>query len=332
MEVFIAKAGKRSGPFTPFQIRGKYDRGTLRPEDHIWFEGAENWLPASWILERKEFEKATRLQKDAFSLLGVDAPKSLTYTDAERLIHGAAREQGREKEIQTWLDSKGATIYLVGPSGETSGPFPQALVTEWFSLSLIAKDAWIYIAWEEVWKRFSDCPGIYWLSDGVCRSGNVPHRFNSPDRYQKRSTQTQHTYLRHLGCPFATEQLDFHFADWIIHQLEGVFPWRADLAVRREIEDEGQDPNFWHADPATEKQIAYLETQDIYLDPGATKGEAAALIDPASDAQRRRLNFYGTRLPQHLTKQYASTLIDAHIRKHPESEEQYQQWKRDNGF
>ena len=135
-----------------------------------------------------------------------------------------------------------------------------------------------------------------------------------------------------MGGPFAPESFDFHLLNWLAGHLSGIFPERRDQATERQIDAEGQDPNFWHADPATDKQKAYLETQDVFLDPGATKGEAAALIDPASDAQRRRLNFYGICVPQNLTKRYASTLIDDHLKKHPESEEQYQQWKQDNGY
>jgi hypothetical protein len=206
------------------------------------------------------------------------------------------------------------------------------LVREWFALRFLQSNAWMLVLGEQEWKPLWEFSEIYLLKDGTCRSGDASEYYNSPDRYQKPSTPSQRAYLHHLGCPFPVEDLDFHLAERLIRQISGACPFRVEPEMESQIEDERNDPNFWHCDPASEKQRAYLQTIGIHLSADATKGEAACLIDPASDAQRRRLNFYGSRLPQFLTKQYASKMIDDHIQRRPESEGPYQQWKRDNGI
>ena len=104
MEVFIAQRGKTSGPFTPHQIRSKYDRGTLRPEDHIWYEGAPEWMPASWITEWQEFTKATAEQKDAVRYLHANTGRELMFLEAEALIAKLAQEQKAEKRLAAWRE------------------------------------------------------------------------------------------------------------------------------------------------------------------------------------------------------------------------------------
>jgi hypothetical protein len=49
--------------------------------------------------------------------------------------------------------------------------------------------------------------------------------------------------------------------------------------------------------------------------------------EPATEAQRRKLHFYGRRCPDQLTKGHASDMIDDAMARHPEKEDVYQQWK-----
>ena len=227
---------------------------------------------------------------------------------------------------------RGTKFFLVDSHNNAVGPFPWILVREWYALSLLADKAWVCEAGQETWRGLYEFPGLFTLPPSLSSPSSSLSHYRSAERFRKPSTPDQHAYLRRLGCPFATEHLDFHLLLSITSQLVSVFPDRCEPATAEQIEADSQDPNFWHSDPASAKQKAYLETRGIFLEPGATKGEAAALIDPASEAQVRRLNFYGVCLPHHLTKQYASTLIDTYICKHPETEERYQQWKRDNGI
>ncbi len=59
-----------------------------------------------------------------------------------------------------------------------------------------------------------------------------------------------------------------------------------------------------------------------------TDPDAPWRSEPATDAQKRKLRFYGGRFSDHLTKGEASELIDDAMARHPEKEEQYQQWKK----
>ena len=221
---------------------------------------------------------------------------------------------------------------MVSPAGKTVGPFPWTLVRGWFALGLIPENAWACVAGEEVWQGLYEFPEVCPLEGTTIKQDSSVTHYISTDRFRKPSTTKQHAYLQTLDCPFTTENLDWHLTSWITGQLSTLFPEKCNSAIEREIDEDSQDPNFWHSEPATAKQISYLESRGISLRADATKGEAAALIDPASEGQVRRLKFYGTRLPQYLTKRYASTLINMHIRKHPESEAKYQQWKLDNGI
>jgi GYF domain 2 len=87
----------------------------------------------------------------------------------------------------------------------------------------------------------------------------------------------------------------------------------------------------WDDDPATERQLDYLRDLGATVSPDISKGEASELIDhlchQASDAQKRRLNFYRLDFDPHITKDQASTLIDRYRTRHPESEDAYQKWK-----
>jgi hypothetical protein len=64
-----------------------------------------------------------------------------------------------------------------------------------------------------------------------------------------------------------------------------------------------------------------------YHDP-LSDSNAPWRLEPATDAQKRKLRFYGCRFSDHLTKGAASELIDDAMARHPEKEEQYQQWKK----
>jgi hypothetical protein len=84
-------------------------------------------------------------------------------------------------------------------------------------------------------------------------------------------------------------------------------------------------------EPATEKQIAYLKVLGAPI-PGYLGIRAASNLieewkDRASDAQKRRLNFYKLEHAANITREQATALIDSYKAQHPESEAAYQEWK-----
>jgi hypothetical protein len=64
-----------------------------------------------------------------------------------------------------------------------------------------------------------------------------------------------------------------------------------------------------------------------YHDP-LTDPDAPWRRESATEAQKRKLRFYGRRFPDHVTKGEAAELIDDAMARHPEKEEKYQQWKK----
>jgi hypothetical protein len=87
-------------------------------------------------------------------------------------------------------------------------------------------------------------------------------------------------------------------------------------------------------EPATEKQIAYLKVLGAPVPDYLGIREAADLIEKwkvgASDAQKRRLDFYQLTYDRDITREQAATLIDDYKARHPESEAAYQEWKMRN--
>lgn len=87
-------------------------------------------------------------------------------------------------------------------------------------------------------------------------------------------------------------------------------------------------------EPATEKQLAYLKVLGAPIPNYLGIREAADLIDEwknrVSDAQKRRLNFYGIKYEPNITREQATALIDSYKEKYPESEAAYQTWKLQN--
>jgi hypothetical protein len=89
-------------------------------------------------------------------------------------------------------------------------------------------------------------------------------------------------------------------------------------------------PN-WGDEPATERQLNYLRDLGAHSSPDISKAEASEIIEriknQASDAQKRRLIFYGLNFDPHITKEEAASLIDCYRERYPESEDAYQEWK-----
>ena len=103
-------------------------------------------------------------------------------------------------------------------------------------------------------------------------------------------------------------------------------------SLSAEIDDNTAEE--WDSDPATERQLDFLRDLGATVSSEITKAEASELIErlthKASDAQKRRLNFYRLEFDPDITKEQASTLIDCYRERHPESEDAYQEWKIQN--
>jgi hypothetical protein len=100
--------------------------------------------------------------------------------------------------------------------------------------------------------------------------------------------------------------------------------------------DESEGSEALGDEPATEKQIAYLKVLGAPIPPYLGLRAAADLIDEwknrASDAQKRRLNFYKLAYNPNISREEANALIDSYKAEHPQSEEAYQEWKINNGI
>jgi hypothetical protein len=115
----------------------------------------------------------------------------------------------------------------------------------------------------------------------------------------------------------------------------------AKLLVRRypelRFEWTAADENPVNPDePATEKQISYLKILGAPVPDILSIREASDLIERwknrVSDAQKRRLDFYGLKYDANITREQANMLIDRFKEANPESEEAYQAWKIKNGI
>lgn len=102
MEVYLTKDGKKSGPFTPHQVRSKLDRGTIGSDEVVWFEGLTQPIPVSGIASRVEFRKATPEQKDAIRFLGHRIDRSLMYLEADAFIEKTAAAENKVEALAEW--------------------------------------------------------------------------------------------------------------------------------------------------------------------------------------------------------------------------------------
>lgn len=132
-------------------------------------------------------------------------------------------------------------------------------------------------------------------------------------------------YLKTLGCPIPLDRLNRATARSWAGTLEAKYPDRANEVEYWATKEEafGETPTALPTDP-TLKQIKYLRSIGTELPPGTTRRDASRLIGgEATDGQIRRLRFYGI-YEENLSKEEATSLIDAYRREHPDSEAAYQ--------
>ncbi len=216
-------------------------------------------------------------------------------------------------------------MYLVDDEGHTAGPFAWTLVREWVALSLVSSSSPVFLEGETTWKTVAELPELQQLPKSLSSVERAPGRYLAADRLRLPSIPCQHSYARALGCPFDPTQIDRHLLAHVIWSLSCEFPDRVDPAIATEA-DEASD---WHNDPATDRQIDYLRSIGVSVENSLTKGRACQLIGgEPTEGQLRRLKFYRITPSPYLTKEEASELIDAYMMQHPESEEEYQAWKR----
>jgi hypothetical protein len=92
-------------------------------------------------------------------------------------------------------------------------------------------------------------------------------------------------------------------------------------------------------DPATERQLALLQSLSVDVPPNLCKAAASNLIsatyarrwqgDPITEAQMGRLRRYGIHHTAETTKGEAARLIDAWLKAHPNAEARHQRQKAD---
>lgn len=102
MEVYLIKNGKRSGPFTPHQVRAKLDRGIISACELVWFEALTEPVSAESIAGRIEFSKATEEQKEVIRFLGHRVERGLMFPDAESFIERIATAENKVAELAEW--------------------------------------------------------------------------------------------------------------------------------------------------------------------------------------------------------------------------------------
>lgn len=102
MEVYIISNGKKSGPFTPHQVRTKVDRGSINARDLVWFEALTEPISAESIAGRIEFSKATEEQKEAIRFLGHRVERGIMFLDAESFIERIAAAENKVAELAEW--------------------------------------------------------------------------------------------------------------------------------------------------------------------------------------------------------------------------------------
>ena len=90
---YVARSGKKAGPYTAAILRKLANEGLLSPDDLIWKEGISDWIPASRI--EKLFPKPSNQQTQASS--------------ADRSTDALVGELRRKQRVESGMDRHGRT-------------------------------------------------------------------------------------------------------------------------------------------------------------------------------------------------------------------------------
>src|SRR5260221_4284481 len=45
MQIYIHRNNQQLGPFTEAEIKAQLASGTISPQDHVWWQGQQGWIP-----------------------------------------------------------------------------------------------------------------------------------------------------------------------------------------------------------------------------------------------------------------------------------------------
>lgn len=125
MRIFLAENSQKTGPFDPWEVRGRLERGEITPEMLGWHEGCETWvrlkdLPALGMLDRPDDhmppplplpDEATGKSRELNPASGSQA--DLLYPDGE-LPRPWSRFLARFMDMLIWLTLCVAFLRLAG--------------------------------------------------------------------------------------------------------------------------------------------------------------------------------------------------------------------------
>ena len=45
MQYYITRNNQQLGPFTEAEVKAQLAAGTISPQDHVWWQGQQGWIP-----------------------------------------------------------------------------------------------------------------------------------------------------------------------------------------------------------------------------------------------------------------------------------------------
>ncbi|MFM7180048.1 MAG: RDD family protein [Verrucomicrobiales bacterium] len=121
MRIFLAENGQKTGPFHPWEVRGRLERGEVTEKILGWHEGCENWmplkdLPALGLQERSEEPVPPPLPEDFTNRDGAPASgenRNVLYPDGEP-PRPWSRFLARSMDLMIWFTICVAFLRIIG--------------------------------------------------------------------------------------------------------------------------------------------------------------------------------------------------------------------------
>lgn len=219
---------------------------------------------------------------------------------------------------------RGSKLFFRAPGCPEFGPLPWTKVRDWVSEGFLLPSDEMRLDGDEQWVLINSDPDVGNPKKGFMRDAKGSEWAEWLGKKESLGPRAT-SYLKTLGCPIPLDRLNRATARNWAGTLEAKYPDRANEVEYWATKEEafGETPTALPTDP-TLKQIKYLRSIGTELPSGTTRRDANRLIGgEATDGQTRRLRFYGI-YEDNLSKEEATSLIDAYIRKHPGSEAAYQ--------
>jgi hypothetical protein len=188
---YYARGDVEKGPLTSAQIKALATAGKIRPDDYVWKEGMENWLPAGEVKELFPADAAKPKEKDP------DSSKP-----GEKGAEPGKAEKFRRKPEPA------------GPASRSLPTDPQQLIRLASRIALLVGIVTVVLA------RGCDSIGVRYIARLKAISTSAESRFQAEWEQRRQALETQKNALQEQSQRSPAEQADLQDLSKKIAELD----------------------------------------------------------------------------------------------------------------